>query len=749
MLVNLTEVGIETSIVRGSTLVDFKLPAALIQELSDAMKDKGYRFGNYTSSAVTDKQKGKYGEDDYIPEKIALIPNQYLLFACKLYDFAIELKKYFEYYEALKSNAKKLVGSYGQIEKAINSDPDMSSQFMVKNDIELFSKLIDKDDNSYRFKAKRLISDSGAPRPSKDCFGSIILKVVNMPDSSSEIFGKLIYELASNPSLYEKLKQYIEELNSNCTGRKELLRTSSIREFALSVLNYFFKDKWQIIIAGSIYSEASINNLGYRSLQFQNFSRIIGEFEGEVSKEKLSSSGTQRFFETPVYMQHGKYYYFSTQWNGDGESNLTFNNLKNYIETDYPDFCIEKVGAEYFLYDLQSKRNIINASKLSKPFILLAGISGTGKTRFVRKQASAHNVGSSNYCLVPVRPDWHEPSDLLGYVSRIGSKPKYVSTKVLQFIIDAWKAVAPSASKTGTGELHLNSPPYWLCLDEMNLAPVEQYFADYISVLESRKFADGEYSCEALLDKSILNNDEYDIQADLNLSDDAELWDYFCEFGIGIPPNLIVAGTVNMDETTHGFSRKVIDRAVTIDFGEFYPNEYDNFFKGQAEPKILTYGVETRARLETMDCIADSDGSSSVAFLKAVNDVLEGTPFQLAYRALNELLLFVNSFAPASQEKLQAVWDDFLMTKVLPRIDGDEDKLRITRDGVHTNLLKELERILEEQLDLIWSDDTRRLDLLRVDAQDNEIKDVPCRSKKKIKWMNERLEANTFTSYWP
>lgn len=386
---------------------------------------------------------------------------------------------------------------------------------------------------------------------------------------------------------------------------------------------------------------------------------------------------------------------------------------------------------------------------LPKPFILLAGISGTGKTRFVREQAGIHNLGNKNFCLVPVRPDWHEPSDLLGYVSRIGKKPVYVSTKVLEFIIEAWKAVAPNANSEGMGELSLDSAPYWLCLDEMNLAPVEQFFADYLSVLESRKLIDGKYSCDPLLDKSILTTEDADIQKALKLTDKQDLWDFFCKDGISLPPNLILAGTVNMDETTHGFSRKVIDRAFSIDFGEFFPNDYSRFFKGQALPKALTYNIKTQVTLDTFECIVDADGGKTIAFLDEVNDVLRNTPFELAYRALNEILLHVDTFKPDSEEKLQAVWDDFLMTKVLPRIDGDDDKLRIVVNGETLNLLEHLNAVLSKTLNLIWDEDKRRIDLLRNDADGSEIQDVLCRSRKKIGWMLNRLDVNTFTSYWP
>ena len=85
-------------------------------------------------------------------------------------------------------------------------------------------------------------------------------------------------------------------------------------------------------------------------------------------------------------------------------------------------------------------------STLSKPFLLLAGISGTGKTRFVREQAKTSKQFAETYCLTSVRPDWHEPSDLLGYISRLNGAAEYITTDVLQFIAKTWRAIAEIAA---------------------------------------------------------------------------------------------------------------------------------------------------------------------------------------------------------------------------------------------------------------------------------------------------------------
>lgn len=383
------------------------------------------------------------------------------------------------------------------------------------------------------------------------------------------------------------------------------------------------------------------------------------------------------------------------------------------------------------------KMNII---RLSKPFLILAGISGTGKTRFVRQQAE--RTGVDNYCLVSVRPDWHEPSDLLGYISHLGSQPKYITTDVLRFIVQAWKHISDSGFDLKTGKVteeQLNEiQPYWLCLDEMNLAPVEQYFSDYLSILETRQWNGEVYQCDPLLKASVLENIQ---PTDLGLSEGDILWEHFKENGISIPFNLIVAGTVNMDETTHGFSRKVLDRALSFDFNEFYPNDFNAYFSSNAQNKTFTYPIYSDASLALN---FDSPFvKESCEFLSEVNSVLKNSPFELAYRALNELLLSVKCINPQNEIELQSIWDDFLMMKVLPRIEGDSEKLDF--DG-EESLLTNLEAIMREQLSAIW-DGEKRIDLFR-ETNEGDVINIECRSKAKISWMQTKLEKFGFTHFW-
>lgn len=362
-------------------------------------------------------------------------------------------------------------------------------------------------------------------------------------------------------------------------------------------------------------------------------------------------------------------------------------------------------------------RPYITAIK-SKPFLLLAGISGTGKSRIVRELARAcWEEGTEeykahkpkNFEMVQVKPNWHDSSELIGYVSRVSGKPEFIVGDFLKFVAKAWENI---------------EVPYFLCLDEMNLAPVEQYFAEYLSVIESRKFQDDEtVMTDAILKKA---DEEWYFNLTAQLTSDEAIRQQFNTNGITIPQNLIVVGTVNMDETTFSFSRKVLDRAMTIEM-----NEVD--LKGGLEKRHEQIGKLGKAELigtavEGVDIYEPNKDvcEKVIDYLQKINAKLEGTPFKVAYRTRNEFLLYVVNNLPYKQEGesddfvIQRALDEITSMKVLSRIEGDETKVSRT-------FLNSLEEVIQTALPEITIENSVSL--------------------KKLTEMKKRLESG-YTSFW-
>ena len=394
-----------------------------------------------------------------------------------------------------------------------------------------------------------------------------------------------------------------------------------------------------------------------------------------------------------------------------------------------PTYDSKEDGHEEFtltsLYASSPYRPYITAIK-SKPFLLLAGISGTGKSRIVRELARAcWDEGSEdynaqkpkNFQMVQVKPNWHDSSDLIGYVSRVSGKAEYVAGDFLRFVAKAWED---------------KETPYFLCLDEMNLAPVEQYFAEYLSVVESRKsHEDGTVTTDPIFEKV---DEEWYFNLTASLTTDENVRKQFNKDGICIPQNLIVVGTVNMDETTFSFSRKVLDRAMTIEM-----NDVD--LHGGLTERNEQIGKLGKAELignavEGVDVYADNKEvcETVLTYLDTVNAVLNGTPFKVAYRTRNEFLLYVVNNLPYNKDEndtelelgyvVARALDEITSMKVLSRIEGDDTK-------VSDEFLDRLSKTIEDGLKA-------------VSGEEHTITSI---SLAKLKEMKAKL-ASGYTSLW-
>lgn len=386
------------------------------------------------------------------------------------------------------------------------------------------------------------------------------------------------------------------------------------------------------------------------------------------------------------------------------------------------------------LFSSISQSNLQYLSALrTKPFMLLAGISGTGKSRIVRKLAQASITEDlqklydpksvergfnrwqlhkpANFELVQVKPNWHNSLEVVGYKSNIG-RPHYEFTPFVEFVVRAWKH---------------QDVPFFLCLDEMNLAPVEQYFAEFLSAIESRSIENGEYEtdpiikpfvefgevvCTQMIDHLVGKVDASKVVPD---SIEAKLVERFKTKGLTLPPNLLVLGTVNMDETTFSFSRKVLDRAMSIVMNDV---EYDKFFTGETENDMAEFDDATKKLIidrPIRGLEAENNGADLVEqYLTAINEVLNDTPFKLGYRAANEALLYVSAAHQFdSSIDVNVALDEFTLMKILSRIEGDKRSIE--------NLLDDLQRVINDS--------------------------YPA-SNKKLVQMAKTLQNKQFVSYW-
>lgn len=449
----------------------------------------------------------------------------------------------------------------------------------------------------------------------------------------------------------------------------------------------------------------------------------------------------------------------------------------------------------------------------TKPFMLLAGISGTGKSRIVRKLAQATVTeelqraegydgtdfandrwklhSPANFELIQVKPNWHNSMDVTGYLSNIPS-PHYVFTPFIEFIVKAWQH--PEV-------------PFFLCLDEMNLAPVEEYFAEFLSAIESRSFEDGKYITDPIIKPfntfGKMKNEKGEtidvgalmvntlfpkFQASDTDSETAEIIKHFRTRGLTLPKNLIVIGTVNMDETTFSFSRKVLDRAMSVEMNEV---DYDSFLTGNTDDELKAvvksfedglYGEDVTLNsllvdrhIEAKEIIDNlgEDAQFVITYLKRINALLEGTPFKLGYRAANEALIYLQSSREFGQGDRITDVDSFTLMKILSRIEGDETKLKITNSeadkervanaGVDVdnakmygdlNILTAMRNIITQLLGEYCHAETKDGNTEEstqeegADTSTANAKKEKLQSVKKIDNMLSQLRRDHFVSYW-
>ena len=312
-----------------------------------------------------------------------------------------------------------------------------------------------------------------------------------------------------------------------------------------------------------------------------------------------------------------------------------YKELKSLPIGSFYDF-IESKG---FYFEPEIVEDFLLSIKV-KPFVILTGNSGTGKTKLAQLYGEYISDGEKRYLMVPVGANWTEKRHIFGYLNIMTGK--YQSTPALDFI-----------RKTREDP----DNPYLLILDEMNLSHVERYFSDFLSAIESSE--------------------------PIPLHDNRE-----CGFEqeIEIPENLIVVGTVNVDETTYMFSPKVLDRANTIEFETTNPKKYltdqpKQELKGNLRflENPLNHNIETAKIKEDLNPILDQITDELEFFYKE----LKGSGFDFGFRVVNEILSFMHAAwiyqgKPQEWNNWKRYFDAQIKQKILPKIHGPERLLRDT-----------------------------------------------------------------------
>lgn len=595
-------------------------------------------------------------------------------------------------------------------------------------------------------------------------------------------------------------KEQVKEINGNSVTYNNYSAIIQTKGYQRGFLNIFLPNQW--FYMASYFTDFYNELIRYKkyALKVTTKERLKVLDKGSLSVEEENSlqsldlndtsKNNLRLFITDYNWWHGA----KTIDRGDFYVSpiLACASLVNASQSYVVDLCV-------FLADKQDLVRIIiegvdkiaiNKSKSSnqhhsiytsfltalrtKPFMLLAGISGTGKSRIVRKLAQATVTeelqkaegykgtdfandrwtlhSPANFELIQVKPNWHNSMDVIGYLSNIPS-PHYVFTPFIEFIVKAWQH--PEV-------------PFFLCLDEMNLAPVEEYFAEFLSAIESRSFEGEEYLTDPIIKpfnsfgedvaKTMVNTLFPNFTAGDTESAITKVIKHFRTKGLTLPKNLIVIGTVNMDETTFSFSRKVLDRAMSVEMNEvnydsFLTDTTDDDLKAivkayeeneDADLNVLLVDRHIEAR-EVIDDLGD-DARFTIDYLKRINALLEGTPFKLGYRAANEALIYLQASYEFGQTNRIAALDNFTLMKILSRIEGDETKLKITTSEADKERIAKAEVNVDEAKqygDLNILTALRHIITNQLGEQDKQLHSV-----KKIDSMLSQLKRDHFVSFW-
>lgn len=645
---------------------DKELTESLEYDLQKMLEEEEGSF-----SKVSDKTSVVQTDKNYV-----FFSNQWLYLAVLCKKYAESLKPYGDFFD------KKIRGNQHVMSALVKKD------FADADWIELIPEQVDRErmikfieaDSTYR-PGKALLNGDKA-RSIKDIFGSCILKKIAVPDASSAYLGNLIYYLAKRPDLYDRLEKEVTFQIGNAGNAKKLSRIT--KDCARQIIDVIYNiDKFEKIKSLLDINEKNVKvNISRTGglLPAGNFLRYL--FARPNSDLYAGDSDKARVFVDKEYTisfeTENVECRLTTEW---VDSELVEGGNGNYLKAliaivnEYykENIEIKTILGERYLYMIKEKfefkdlpevlktdfaRRYIT-SLLAKPFVILTGNSGTGKTRISKQFAEylewESDEGKKNWVIIPVGADWTDNTKILGYYNPLAEdgNGKYEKTKIVELIEEANRH---------------KEIPYFVILDEMNLSHVERYFSDFLSHMET---PDTPFELEGYTRR------------------------------LDYPENMFVVGTVNIDETTYMFSPKVLDRANVIEFkpqkedvfkvlsaagtvGKMVPvndGSAQAFLKLAKEIRTGKFAVDEDLTHYYTDVDGDFTGSNLdyvEGVFSDIYEIVQKYDFEFAFRTVKEIRNYIAAayeLLEKTEFNLNQIIDEQLLQKILPKIHGNKKEI--------------------------------------------------------------------------
>jgi hypothetical protein len=579
-----------------------------------------------------------------------------------------------------------------------------------------------------------------------------ILIDLHSDNERSQFISKSIYDFYHEKALSDmndEIKQKRIELEQKLVQQEKVLEKteekSEVVKKLVDTLNTRQKELEEI--TEKLTQDKDVKHQEIQMLT-KRFEQIEDEMNNKIQRLKSYVADKALFLKTFEFVDEDDLDFFLLESKSQSQTidGISFSEILNGDYQKAVSYIQAYLVGKDILYPRHIVENYLTLLR-TKDLIILAGDSGSGKTNLVKSFAKA--VGGKSI-IVPVKPNWTSSEDLLGYYNPL--EKKYLATPFLEALIEAQQ----------NPEI-----PYFICLDEMNLARVEYYFADFLSLLETRDedpaislYAEDESShvlseLKAVVDLIQSTKDKYSQDGVVNFiellkdeqlngqlrlafgfSDKDSLIKYHSEIrrmlsavmtmpsSIKMPANVHIIGAINIDETTHYLSPKILDRAHIMRFESPLLSNWDEILE-----EVADYAFEDVSQPLIFDIDAlgyranypkfDRDNPFCKLFIELNKEFFHKLGVEFGMRTIRQGLNYLNLFKDVNTDDELAI-NNFLLHKVLPKLTFDGNK----HVGEQTKL-ELIERVFVERIKQLLPNHEQYSDIFSaVNALENVVKDA-------------------------